>query len=76
MEIVKFIVPSWSHHHYKQFEGWPLLGASFIQLKSVLLFLPADEKGVIANKDHTCDFVITITYDYWGKQNAKEVWVT
>ena len=59
----------------------PLLSilVSFTLLKSVWLFLPTEKKGVFANQDHVlfCDHtLITITYDYWGKQNVREVWVT
>ena len=60
-KIGKFIVALWSHHHYKQTGLQPLLGilVSFRLLKSVWLFLPTDEKGVILNQDHMF-FVITL----------------
>ena len=81
VEIVKFNVSLWSHHHYKQSEWWPLLGISILYLVEICLLVPSrrGKGGDRKPRSHVwfCDHtLITITYDYWGKQNVKEVWVT
>ena len=57
---VKFIVALWSHHHYKQSKLWPLLGISILYTGGIRRIVPSCRcKGVIANQDHTYDFLIT-----------------
>ena len=71
MEIVKFIVALWSHHHNKQSKSWPLLGdkyplhcwnpsnCSFPQMKSS----DSKPRSHVWLCDHT---LIAITYIITG----------
>ena len=60
MEIVKYIVTLWSHH--KQSESQLLLGVSILYTVEICLIDPSQtQKGVIANQNHICDFVMIIT---------------
>lgn len=61
MEIVKFIVALWSHHHNEQSESQPLLGVRILYTVKILPIVPSPRrKGVIAHQDHMYDFVITL----------------
>ena len=61
MEMVKFTVTLWSHHHNKQSMSQTLLALSILYTVEIRQIVPCPRgKVVIANQDHMCDFVITL----------------